>query len=282
MSKSQSPFLTDSAIHLGHLCALETWQGYSYSVDKRYTSTIVSTNKITKNQSAKVEVLSDEYFMLRCTQQVFSILSPKKHKNDFLLDSSFLDAFRKTAGIKQSERRGPKPDYLRGIRYIKKEIADDRRRYNRLAQDDKILGIVDAIQKLSIAFTNQTTDQLRSEHVMLATRLLFFFMPDALVFNYSTEIAKMLKLTGNAQKDIEEYQLKMWEGLNRNWHRLCDYEMPLPTILDESTYQIAKRGGWWQRRIYDLALKFHSTNASSIVISHKVKRNLFTKPCMIT
>lgn len=281
MNKEQVPYLTESAVHLAHLCALETWRGYSYSNGKQFTDVIAVRNKDTKTNSTKLEVLSDEYFMSRCTEQMFSVLKPNSYSNNAQINDSFIEAFRKVAGIKQTERRGPKPNYTQGVAYLKRGVAEDYKNYHKLSIVDKPLGVLKAINNLSVAFTDQTEETIQSEHVMLATRLLFFFMPDALIFNYSPGIAMKLKLKGDAEKHIDEYQIKLWEGLKLNWKTLCHYDMPLPKNVDEATYQLAKNSGWWQRRIYDLALKFYGDKNSSLVLSHKIKTSLLSKPNLI-
>ena len=280
MSKVQVPYLSESAIHLAHVCALETWRGNSYSTGKQFSEPLSHQSRGSKTASIKVYVLSDEYFMERLSTQLFSIVRPRNFKNNFPINDSFLEAFRKVAGIKQTERRGPKPTYVGGLTYMKKSIADDYRQYQDLNDiEDKRIEAVSYANSLSIAFTNQDIpDVQKSEHVMLATRLLFFLMPNCLIFNYSPEIAKGLKLSGNAEKDILEYQDKLWIGLNSNWATLCKYEMPLPKRLDSYVYELAKKSGWWQRRIYDLALKHNYTKGNGLKISEQVKASFFTKP----
>jgi len=280
MSKVQVPYFSESAIHLAHVCALETWQGFSYSTGKQFEEAITVHSRTTKMSSSKIVVLSDEYFMGRLTNQLFSIVKPRDFKNNYPINDSFLDGFRKIAGIKQTERRGPKPSYADGLAYLKKHIADDYRQYQQLNNiEDKRVEAVSYADRLSIAFTTQTLpNSQNSEHIMLATRLLFFVMPNCLIFNYSPEIAKGLRLTGNAEKDIAEYQDKLWTGLNLNWKTLCKYDMPLPKHLGNYVYEIAKKSGWWQRRILDLALKHHYTKGNGLKISERVKTNFFTKP----
>ena len=280
MSKVQVPYLSESSIHLAHVCALETWQGYSYATGKPFNESLTVHNRVTKTNSTKIVVLSDEYFMERLSTQLFSIIKPKDFQNTFPINDSFLDGFRKIAGIKQTERRGPKPSYLGGISFLKKPIAEDYRNYQKVIDiADKKLEAIGYANNLSIAFTEQKIpDTLTSEHVMLATRLLFFTMPNCLIFNYSPEIAKGLKLSGNAEKDITEYQNKLWDGLNLNWATLCKYDMPLPKHLNSYVYDVAKKSGWWQRRIFDLALKHMFTKGNNLKLSERVKTSLFTKP----
>jgi hypothetical protein len=45
-------------------------------------------------------------------------------------------------------------------------------------------------------------------------------------------------------------------------HKLADfilskYEMPISNTVNEVVCQRARNGGWWQRRVYDLALKMY-------------------------
>jgi hypothetical protein len=280
MGKVQVPYFSDSAIHLAHVCALETWQGYSYATGKKFEESISIPNSTTETSSSNIVVLSDEYFMGRLTTQLFSIIKPREFKNNFPINDIFLNGFRKVAGIKQTERRGPKPSYVDGLAYLKRQIANEYRQYHQLIDiDRKRLEAITYARNLSLAFTQQTLPNVQiNAHVMLATRLLFFIMPNCLIFNYSPEIAKGLKLSGNAEKDISEYQHKLWTGLNLNWAILCKYEMPLPKHLHSYVYDNAKKSGWWQRRILDLALKLHYTKGNGLKISERVKASLFTKP----
>jgi hypothetical protein len=109
MSKLEVPYFSDSAIHLAHVCALETWQGYSYATGKKFEEQIDLYSRTSKSNSSNIVTLSDEYFMERLTAQLFSIVKPRGFKNIHPINDSFLDKFRKIAGIKQSERRGSKP-----------------------------------------------------------------------------------------------------------------------------------------------------------------------------
>jgi hypothetical protein len=136
MSKLQVPYFSESAIHLAHLCALETWQGYSYATGKQFREALIFNDRVTKKESVEVVDLSDEYFLERLSKQLFSIIKPRDFINTFPVNDSFLDAFRKVAGIKQTERRGPKPCYVGGIALLKNSIAEDYRKYQKLKDID--------------------------------------------------------------------------------------------------------------------------------------------------
>ena len=281
MSQAQVPLLTKSAIHLAHLCALETWQGYNYSKGTLFDKVLVENMPGSNYRSTKVVTLSDEYLMIRFATHLLAIYKPKDFKNTNPISESLMDEFRNVAGIRSTERRGPKPDYLGGKSYFKKQVSEDYRLCLNASLEDKPFEPVYAIQSLSIALTHQVSNNIESEHIMLATRILFFMMPNITVFNFSPEIAKSLNLSGDRDDTIFIYQEKLWEGLKLNWSNLCDYDMPLPKNIDRRIYDLAKKSGWWQRRIYDLALKFNSSKGNNIVISERVKSEFFANPKII-
>jgi hypothetical protein len=277
MSQAQVPLLTKSAIHLAHLCALETWQGYSYSKDKRFDNVLIEQSIGATHRTTKVITLSDEYLMSRFATHLLAIYKPKEFKNNNPISESLMDEFRNVAGIRSTERRGPKPDYSGGADYFKKQVSEDYKSCLTASLEDKPYESSFATKNLSIALTHQNSDRIESEHIMLATRILFFVMPNVTVFNFSPEIERILSLKGERDETIFMYQEKLWEGLKLNWSNLCDYDMPLPKDIDKRIYDLAKNSGWWQRRIYDLALKFYATKGNNIVISERVKKAFLAK-----
>ncbi len=281
MSQAQVPLLTKSAIHLAHLCALETWQGYSYSKGTRYNNVLIEQTSGSSYKSSRSISLSDEYLMSRFASQLFSIYKPKEFSNKIPVSESLIDEFRNVAGIKSTERRGPKPDYTGGLDYLKKQVSEDYKLCLNASSEDKPYEPVYAIQNLSIALTHQTSNSIESEHIMLATRILFFVMPNIPIFNFSPEIADRLKLGGNREENIFLYQDKLWEGLKLNWTNLCDYRMPPPKEMDNRIYELAKSTGWWQRRVYDLALKLYASKGNNLAISERVKSAFLASPKII-
>jgi hypothetical protein len=271
MSHAQVPLLTKSAIHLAHLCALETWQGYSYSKGTLFNNVLYEHSPGANYKSSKGVQLSDEYLMSRFASHLLAIVKAKDFANTTPVSESLMDEFRNVAGIKSTERRGPKPDYSGGIDYFKKQVAEDYKSCLNASLEDKPYESVFATKNLSIALTHQNSDRIESEHIMLATRILFFVMPNIAVFNFSPEIEKFLSLKGDREDTIFIYQEKLWDGLKLNWSNLCEYDMPPPKAIDRKIYDLAKQSGWWQRRVFDLALKFLATKGNNIVISEKVK-----------
>jgi len=278
MSKLQVPNFTLSALHLAHICSLETWQGINYSSGKKFDEQLILYNSESKSTSTKEVRLSDEYFLHRCATQLHHLLKPNAFINTYPLNDSFIDKFRKVAGIRGAQRRGPTPDIANGLTYLKRTVKTDYRDYKKVPlSSSKYVGSLVLINNLSIAFTVQTNQIPASNHLMLSTRLLFFVMPDVLIFNYSPEIAKKLKLSGDTKKDIKDYYDLLWDGFNRNWDLLKNFEMPPATCLDEKLWDLTKDAGWWQRRVYDLALKQYSS-AVPINISDRVKSRFYKLP----
>jgi hypothetical protein len=281
MSQAQVPLLTKSAIHLAHLCALETWQGYSYSKGTPFNNVLVEQSPGVSYKSTNALSLSDEYLMSRFASHLLSIVKPKEFPNTTPISESLMDEFRNVAGIKSTERRGPKPDYSGGIDYFKKQVLEDYKCCLNASLEEKPYESVFATKNLSIALTHQNSDRIESEHIMLATRILFFVMPNVTVFNFSPEIEKVLSLKGDREDTIFIYQEKLWDGLKLNWSNLCEYDMPPPKDIDRKIYDLAKQSGWWQRRVYDLALKLYSTKGNNIIISEKVKSAFLANTKMI-
>ena len=91
MSQAQVPLLTKSAIHLAHLCALETWQGYSYSKGTLFNNLLVEHSPGSSYKSTNLLPLSDEYLMSRFATHLLSIIYPKEFKNTTPISISLIN-----------------------------------------------------------------------------------------------------------------------------------------------------------------------------------------------
>ncbi len=91
-----------------------------------------------------------------------------------------------------------------------------------------------------------------------ASRLLFFAAPELPIFNYSLELAKSLGLKSILPVNNLEiyYDIVAAEYIN-HWGKLVNYQMPLSRYLDDNSWLLIKESGWWQRRIFDIALLLH-------------------------
>jgi hypothetical protein len=93
----------------------------------------------------------------------------------------------------------------------------------------------------------------------LASRLLFFTVPSQQIFNLNEDIALALQLNGKrASKFNDEYCYAFATLLDRDWHILSNFKMPIRTKeISQSVWNEAYYGCWWQRRVLDLAVMLH-------------------------
>jgi hypothetical protein len=132
---------------------------------------------------------------------------------------------------------------------------------------------------LAEAFFKSTNDE-EGAQISLASRLMFFAIPDMPLYNYSTGIADGLNLKGSPKTFIGTYLEALEDGYLRNWELLSQFEMPQPVTLDKQIWLKARDSGWWQRRIYDLALKlyYESEIGLKIELNNIIKNQFFTRP----
>lgn len=89
----------------------------------------------------------------------------------------------------------------------------------------------------------------------LASRLLFFAVPQATIFNYSAPlISKLKKRYSLADSSLKEVGRVMTELYKHHYKELSELPRPkFPSKLNKSI----KDGGWWERRVLDLAILNH-------------------------
>lgn len=66
-----------------------------------------------------------------------------------------------------------------------------------------------------------------------------------------------MRLQSRPQAAISYFNKYLYEGLQLNKALLKNLDMPNPTVLSENIWMAANKGGWWQRRVLDLALLLH-------------------------
>lgn len=115
----------------------------------------------------------------------------------------------------------------------------------------------------------------------VASRLLNFGFPDLCFYNYSTGIHRGLRLSNSGNALIDKYYALLDDGYKRNWHLLSKYDMPISSKINDVVWQRARNGGWWQRRVYDLALKMYFSDDGDSYFSSfspTVQEHIFTMP----
>ena len=256
------PVLSDSLLRLADLCARELWVGTNFVTGKpqQYSP------KKKSNQSPIVSepvALSDEHLLAmfaipfyasaRVHGQKVKVPLPIHHIDPYFINIAGLNAARNppTQGIKD------------GVALLLSSLSSDYKNYiSGKCNESSIEKAATYTSKLVEAFGEIS----EISHRALAFRILFFAIPDFPCFNYSVEIVKALKLSTNESNFFSNFVNTLDRGYQLNWERLSQFEMPLPYHLDPTIWQLARNHGWWQRRIFDLALL--------IFFSHKDSKKL--------
>jgi hypothetical protein len=272
MKLARPVYLTDSALHLAHCCAVEIWQGYNYGKNQKVKEPILYKDPDTSIVAIRLEVISDEFLLAELFYHLQKNSMGKRTGKHPIVDESFIDVFRKVARIKSTDRRRPKPDIQTGLEYIKTKLWSEYRTCLKTTGYELIVSSYELADSLSCFLTDQLISKNYSDHLMLANRILFFLCPELPIYNYSPSIASMLGCSGNVNEHYLEYQVLNAEEIQRNWYRLSRFEMPLSSLLSEEDYDTVRESGWWQRRVFDLALKFASESKKTMRLSTRVQR----------
>jgi hypothetical protein len=256
------PTFSRSALTLADLCAKDLWRGTSFK------------------DNASIQ--SDEHFLQQFASPFLNYLYTGKIDNSHISEDSISELI-KVAGLKAMKLSSANTDIQQGLDTlyfgISKLISDWIDNNNRTEKVDsktgEILGEIEtrfssldigleATQVLGEGFFTVAGKKKTGSFVALASRLLFFALPQVKMFNYSTEIAKSLGLdTSKPSLILRDYTYTLDEGFERNWHYLREFEMPFSNnVIKERLWTLAYESGWWQRRVYDLALVIHLTGVT--------------------
>ena len=246
------PVLSNALLTLADICARELWLGTSFITGKPQQ---YSVRRRTNSASQTLPIpLSDEKLLEMFALPFYShakahSISPKVN----LLASQVDPCFIHIAGLNGT--RKPTEDGIKaGIKYLLSTISGDYKNYvTDKSKQNSLIKAADYTSQLVDAFGHKG----EINHRALAFRILFFAIPDFPCFNYSVGILKALKLKPKESNFFVKYVDIMDRGYELNWERLCQFEMPLPIYIDSKVWLRARNHGWWQRRIFDLALLFH-------------------------
>lgn len=248
------PTFTKAILDLADLCARDLWRGIDYETGKKQVVVRKISNKSSVSATA-VEMSEEELLKTFATPFYKKVSNPK---STLSIPTTSIQEFINIAKLQVVNTRKSNLDYQKGIAVINDEIAKRYKGWNLENTEKDFSAICDElIKKLSDGLFTSSTKQETGTHLALASRILFFTIPDMPIFNLSTPITKGMKLGGEQNEMLVQYTSAMQDGLERNWQLLCNYQMPYPTTLDSEIWQKARDSGWWQRRVLDLALKFY-------------------------
>jgi hypothetical protein len=256
------PTFSRSALEIADLCARDIWRGVSYKDG--------------------IPIESDESFLKLFASPFLNYIYLDKIGENHITNNS-IDTLIKVAGLKIMKLSTATTDIQQGLdtlyfgvsRLVKTWIEEN----NKIEKIDKETGVIfsrnqDKVTSLEIGI--QATSALgegfftiggnkkRGSFVALSSRLLFFALPQIKIYNYSTDVAEKLGFnTTNPSLIIKDYAYTLDDGFSNNWQYLREFEMPLSNnVINERLWTLAYDSGWWQRRVYDLALVLHLTGVS--------------------
>jgi hypothetical protein len=231
--KKSVPKFTSLQIKIADLCARELWRGYKYTSDA-----------ITDSDEILMNILHTPFYKLK-----------RKLSITYKLSHVELDQFIRAADLRRLVDFG-NVNRQKGLDSIRLDIAKKYRKWLKLKNKDFANEPADAVKKLGQEFFKKSKARKSGNHIALASRVLFFAIPEMTFFNYSNAIAKELGLsTANPSNIIHDYHRALEKGLDLNWDELTKYDMPFSHIeLPDELWETARNNGWWQRRVFDLAL----------------------------
>lgn len=276
------PTFSNSAIHLADLCARELWHGRSFEDGKplEFIDVLPNTesgqpNKLWRKPHSDEDLL--ETFASPFLASAFDNTIPISEVIDVHhVEKYFMSAAR----LNVLKAKNSTIDYSNGIQVLFSDLVTHYKQWNSSESEEAFSEIgMEITRVLGEAFYRTNSSQQTGAQIALASRLLFFAIPDFPLFNYSTGISDGLKLRGTAAEIIPQYFETLEEGYERNFHVLSSFEMPYPTKLNPIIWNRARSSGWWQRRVFDLALVlfFRENEETTLKVNDNIKNIFFTK-----
>lgn len=279
------PDFSHAAIKLADICAREIWVGKNYKQEKLLEASIELTQKDSTNQyitTVRDTLTSDEIFL--------HVLSPhflrySKSKISWRFTNNLavtnINAYIKVSRLKQREMRTANFNLAAGINFLNNDAVVAYKQWIRTESPANYWKFAaDLVERFSLSMTNNPNAPGLGSFPTAASRILFMAAPDMPFFNMSADIYQKLSL-GNEDNNviIQLYYKTLAEGLERNWALLSECEMPKFHFHHDELWLRIRNSGWWQRRVYDLALKNYFSNAPIEFNNHT--RDIFlTKPHM--
>lgn len=233
------PKFSANHLALAEVCAIDLWNGFDYQTGKECDLSdedllvMFATPTFAMYQSTTTRQTLTELDMrelIRVAQ--LKALFRSKQATDF---QGAISAYRSTALTVYSGWKSKRLKLANSYDYATQAILD-----------------------WSIKFVNNPNVSLNGNHrVPLSCRILFFAMPDMMIFNFSNGLAKKMRFQSRPQAALPVFNKYLFQGLQLNFALMNKLEMPKPTVLSEDIWIEAKNGDWWQRRVLDLALLLH-------------------------
>jgi hypothetical protein len=145
-------------------------------------------------------------------------------------------------------------------RFFNKEYASFAYKYYSSSTAERIEMASKFVVAAGRAYVKRGVSIKAGYRVPFASRLMFFGLPQFLIFNYANELAE--KRMGFQTRPHDAYPCfapVMLDGLRSNWKYLSQYNIPIVkrNKVDSDIIFGHDKTDWWARRVLDLALLIH-------------------------
>jgi hypothetical protein len=222
-------------IKQAELCAIALWEGIDFR-----------TNELAEISD---ELLLNNFYV----SFQHSLNFPRRRSQ---ITEQDLRQLIRVAELKAMYRSTLPIDFNQGIASIKTVVIPTYRlslginpTYTRLN------GTIKSILDFSLCWVNNPNKSLNGNYrVPFSSRLLFFCIPELMVFNFSNELAKKMRLQARPQAALPQFNALLEDGMRLNRALLGRLKLPEKSALSQENWNKIKMTDWWQRRVLDLAL----------------------------
>lgn len=245
-------------VKLAELCALDLWNGIDYETGKQ------------------MEVSDEELLVDFAIPFQLMVRNPSTVNG--ITEASIRRLIR-VAKLKALFRSTQPTDFVAGIKTITSQVVPVYKGWRNKTLKLSPTGYgLNAILDLGAGFvTNPNPTKRGNYRVPLASRLLFFALPDMLVFNYSNALSDAMLFQKRPQVAIQFFMETLEQGLITNKVLFTKLKMPAPKLLGAVMWKRINQYKWWQRRVLDLALLLHFGVVSARPALRTRARQLTTK-----
>jgi len=226
------PKFSDFNLLVAELCAIDLWSGINF-------------------ENGKKREISDEELLFEFSSKFYKLINNSSPKN--FITESLIRRLIRAAKIKALFRSANPLDFKRGIRCIAADIVKlYKNRSHTINYETEV------ILKLGAQFVKPIKNPTRNGNfrVSLASRILFFAIPNMQFFNFSNILAEKMLFQKRPQASISFFNETLKKGLKINTG-LNKIKLPPPSFIKPVLYKKIYKTNWWQRRVLDLALLLH-------------------------
>lgn len=232
------PTFTERQIVLADLCARDLWEGTNF-------------------ENGKDMEISEEQFLIDFAVPFYHLVQNPSSQNG--ITEYTIRQLIRVANLKALYRSTIPTDFPAGIACITNDVIPLYKDW--LVKVGNFISVsygVKAVLILGTRFVTPIAVPTRNGNyrVPLATRILFFAIPEMPFFNFSNELGKQMQFQSRPQAAISHFMDELNEGMKKN-SALINLELPASKLLSTDLIKKIKAGNWWQRRVLDLALLLH-------------------------